>query len=275
MLHELLELLLHAKSGAIAAVFLIGTTGALVTATVENGVTTITITPNASASPSASASASATASPTGSASATASPSASASPTASSTSSPTGSPSSSANCSQQAHDMAAALQEVNRAYAQDHSGLERLRERARTDALRTDLANADKLLKQLRDSANQKIHSLFTCAKSEDQDKEDEDKDNDEEHATSSANPSASPVTTSSPTPSPTPTSTATATTAPSSSPLVTGNDFKTVADNAVAAMKLVFDTVSAEFPTATASAHPKPSFGTERRGDSHEGGDRD
>ena len=50
MFERLLEMFLHAKSGAIAAVFLLGTTGALVTATVQNGVTTITIT-EASPSP--------------------------------------------------------------------------------------------------------------------------------------------------------------------------------------------------------------------------------
>ena len=50
MFERLLELLLHAKSGAIAAVLVLGTTGALVTATVQSGVTTITIT-EASPSP--------------------------------------------------------------------------------------------------------------------------------------------------------------------------------------------------------------------------------
>jgi hypothetical protein len=41
---KLLSLLLHAKGGAVATVFVLGTTGALVTATVDAGVTTITIT---------------------------------------------------------------------------------------------------------------------------------------------------------------------------------------------------------------------------------------
>ena len=44
MLEKLLSLLLHAKGGAVATVFVLGTTGALVTATVDNGLTTITIT---------------------------------------------------------------------------------------------------------------------------------------------------------------------------------------------------------------------------------------
>ncbi len=40
MLEKLLSLLLHAKGGAIATVLVIGASGALVTATVENGTTT-------------------------------------------------------------------------------------------------------------------------------------------------------------------------------------------------------------------------------------------
>ncbi len=44
MLEKLLSLLLHAKGGAVATVFVLGTTGALVTATVDAGVTTLTIT---------------------------------------------------------------------------------------------------------------------------------------------------------------------------------------------------------------------------------------
>ncbi len=41
MLEKLLSLLLHAKGGAIATVLVIGASGALVTATVENGTTTV------------------------------------------------------------------------------------------------------------------------------------------------------------------------------------------------------------------------------------------
>lgn len=272
MLEKLLELLLSAKSGAVAAVFLIGTTGALVTATVQNGVTTITVTPQATASATVSPTETATATPTATTTATATPS---SP-GSSTSSP------SANCSDAAHAMAAALQEVNGAYDKYHSSLERSREKARTSTLRTDLVNADNLLKQIRTQADQKIHSLFTCAKGEDQDQEhaksqDQDsKDNDEEdNDEKSASSSPAVTTTATPTPTPTPTATSTATTAPSSAPLVTGNDAKSVADSAVAAMKLVFDTVSAELQSASPAATHRPAstnsgFDREHHGDDHD-----
>src|SRR4026208_2605845 len=43
MFEKLLSLLLHAKGGAVATVLVLGASGALVTATVENGMTTVTI----------------------------------------------------------------------------------------------------------------------------------------------------------------------------------------------------------------------------------------
>ena len=44
MLAKLLALLLQSKAAAISAVLVVGTTGALVSASTENGVTTITVT---------------------------------------------------------------------------------------------------------------------------------------------------------------------------------------------------------------------------------------
>src|SRR5437867_779877 len=133
MFERLLTLFLHAKSGVIATVFLLGTTGALVTATVENGVTTITIT-EVSPSPSASASAS----PTASASASASPTAShsASPTASPTGSPSASPSSSSSpsdCKSKAQTAESATRTVDKAFSQYHTDLMHLRELNKGDA----------------------------------------------------------------------------------------------------------------------------------------------
>lgn len=173
-------------------------------------------------------------------------------------------------------MNTALREVNSAYAKYHSSLERMREKARTDTLRTDLANADTMLKLIRTQADQQIHSFFTCGtdreETKDTDKDvdhdvNDEADNDENNA--SASPSASP--------SPTPTATPTASPSPSASPLVTGSDAKSVADNAVAAMKLVFDTVSAEFQSASpAPTHrPESTNGGFGRDSGHDGGDRD
>ena len=79
MFAKLLTLLLHAKAGAISGVFLLGATGALVSVSASNGVTTITLTDP---------------SPTPTATATATPTATASPTATPTATPTHTPSAS-------------------------------------------------------------------------------------------------------------------------------------------------------------------------------------
>jgi hypothetical protein len=262
MLERLLELLLHAKTGVIAGVFLIGTTGALVTATVQNGVTTITIT-QASASPSASASA-----PTsGTSSATASPTATAtaSPTATASSSPSASASPNA-CSDQAHAAAAAVQTVNSAFSKFHTDLEHMRKDSDKDSGKTTIENADKELQQIRQDAVKAIHATNTCASKGDEDKaendQDEDKnDNDNEEQGSQHNGllaflqglfgSRLNTTTTSASPTPAPTSSATTNTT------FTGTDPQAIADQAVAAMKVVFDDAVLQLGAPTASPQAK------------------
>jgi len=287
MLEKLFELLLSAKSGALAAVFVIGTTGALVTATVQNGVTTVTIT-QASASPSASASP--TASPS------ASPSTSVSPTASPSASPSSNSSTtSANaCSDQAHAAADAVKTVNTAFNGFHTDLEHLNKDGRTDAARKTLETANHQLEAIRNSAVKAIHATNTCAKNDDEDKDnenDEDKDEDSgKHSqtnfilaffqkflgkdatvtivTASASPTASPA----PTVAPSPTASASTSTV-----AFTGTDPKAIADQAVAAMKLIFDNAKAQLPTSTATTRPAPTHrpeGTKRPEPSH-GTERD
>jgi hypothetical protein len=276
MFERLLTLFLHAKSGVIATVFLVGTTGALVTATVENGVTTITITeaspsPSASASASPSASASATASPTSSA--TASPTAS--PTGSPTASPSSSPSSPSDCKSKDQAAESATRTVDKAFSQYHSDLMHLRELNKGDAAKTTVENADKLLKQLRQGAVKAIHAATSCFKHDEDkagkhDDEDENDNEDEDNDSSEHNGTVVVVVvTTSPSPSPT--------TSPTASPTtLTGTDPKTIADQAVAAMKLVFDTAKAQLPVQSASPKPshspRPSFtANPDRGDKHDG----
>lgn len=303
MLEKLLELLLHAKSGAIAGVLLIGTTGALVTATVENGVTTITLTqasasPSASASPTGSPTASPTATPTGT------------PTATPTGSPTGSPSSSPSsteCKAQVTAAVEATQRVDRAFSMYHTDLMHLRQNARTESAKTLLEKTDKTLKTLRENAVKAIHATVTCKKHDDDEDKDEDtdehEDNDEHEATAapktdtdvlkaflerlfggrlvvtttaSPTPTATSTASATPTATPAPSASASPTPAPSGSPAATG-DAKTLADQAIAAMKLAFDNAKAALPSPTASSRLRPSFSPEPRegkGDHHEG-DRD
>ena len=259
MLERVLELFFHAKSGVFAGIFLLGTTGALVTATVSNGVATITITTQASASPSASASANASPSPT--AVATASPSPTMSATASPSPSPSSSASSSANpCSAQAHEMADAVKTVNSAFSGFHTDLMHMRTDAKS--AKDTIENADKLLKSIRQNAVKAIHATSTCASGKDDEdndnEQDEDDDDNDEHGSARngnfvavlftnlqslfGNHTVTVQTT-----------TASASPAPSGT-IVTGSDPKTIADNAVAAMQVVFDDAK-----TTLDALPTPS----------------
>lgn len=184
MLEKLLSLLLHAKAGAISGVFLLGATGALVSVSVSNGVTTITLT-DPSASPSAS--------PSPSASASARPSSSPSARPSASASPSSSPSSS-KCSDEAKAIAFQVKRVDTAFKTFHTDLMQLR----STRDRATVEKADKLLRAVRHSAVKAIHATATCRKHEhdedeshdatttstslndDKDK-DEDADKDEDH----------------------------------------------------------------------------------------------
>jgi hypothetical protein len=255
LFERLLELFFHAKSGVFAGIFLIGTTGALVTATVSNGVATITITTQVNASPSASASASPTASPTSTATASPTVTASASPSAPPSSSPSPSDSSGSanNCSEQAHEINSAVKTVNSAYSQYHTDLVRMRDNKNASA-KDIVENAEKLLKGLRQNAVKAIHDTKTCAGAKDDD------DDDEENAEGNflvvllsnlqslfgANTVTVDTTT-----------------------VGTSSDPKTIAEDAVAAMQIVFDEAKAqldELPEATARAtkSPKPTADSDR-----------
>jgi hypothetical protein len=234
MLGKLLSLLLHAKSGAISGLFLLGATGALVSVSTQNGVTTITIT---EASPSPSASASPTASP----STHASPSASALPFSS--------PSSS-SCADQAKALAFQVQRVDSAFTGFHTDLMKLRG-TRSVA---DLEKADVMLKVIRQAAVKAIHatSATSCKKDDDEDESgetdahdaapattlsllgDRKKNDDNDKDSDRAKPKPAPMT-------------------------FTG-DATSIADQAVAAMQVAFDTAkNAPASTPKPSRSPEPS----------------
>ena len=164
MFEKLLSLLLHAKAGAISGVFLLGATGALVTVSAQNGVTTITLT-----DPSASPSASASPHP----SASASPVASGSPKLSSAN-PLSSPKPADACSDEAKALSLQVQRVDSAFKTFHTDLMKLRnERARAT-----IETADKQLKTVRQAAVKAIHATATCKKHEDADENDADDETD-------------------------------------------------------------------------------------------------
>jgi len=243
MLGKLLSLLLHAKSGAISGLLLLGATGALVSVSTQNGVTTITIT-EASPSPSASASASASPSASPTATHTASPSPSARPSASP--SPFSlSPSTSSACTDEAKALAFQVQRVDTAFKGFHTDLMKLRGQRSV----ADIEKADVMLKSIRQAAVKAIHATMTpsCAKKDDDEDETEshdavapttslnsdrerDEDNDNDHAKTKP------------------------------APMTFTGDATSIADQAVAAMQVAFDTAK---NAAASTTRLRPSHSSE------------
>lgn len=242
MLGKLLSLLLHAKSGAISGLLLLGATGALVSVSTQNGVTTITIT---EASPSPSASASPSASPT----ATHSPTSLASPSLSS-------PSSSA-CSDEAKALAFQVQRVDTAFSGFHTDLMKLRGQRSV----ADIEKADVMLKVIRQSAVKAIHATLSasCAKKDDDEDENEneteshdavanttslnsDRENDEDNDNDHAKPA----------------------------PLTFTGDATAIADQAIAAMQVALDAAK-NAPASTPRPTHRPE-GTKHPESEHTGG---
>jgi hypothetical protein len=161
MLAKLISLLLHAKSGAISGVFLLGATGALVSVSTANGVTTVTIT-EASPSPATQV---VTTKPSES------PKASKSPKPSSSPDSLSKPAAAVNaCTDQEKVNAVQVQRVNSAFSGFHTDAMKLRkERAKTT-----VETADQLLKAIRQSAVKAIHATMTCKKQDDDEDEAED-----------------------------------------------------------------------------------------------------
>jgi hypothetical protein len=246
MFAKLLEILLQSKSAAISAVFVIGTTGALVSATTQNGVTTVTVT-QATQSP--------LASPTHTAPPT--PSAAAAAPVDST---TGAGS---DCSADAHARSAAVGDVNRTFATDVAALAKLAhnkgEKARQTAQTT-----DRLLMQIRASAVRAIEATNCDDNDESADEDSDEHDNEDEDA-DGADEHAAPATA-------------------SGQITFTGTDPKAIADQAVAAMTLAFNTAKATLdalPTPTPHATRTPETRTsdhkssDRGHDEHDGHDGD
>jgi hypothetical protein len=232
MFAKLISLLIHAKAGAISGIFLLGATGALVSVSASNGVTTITLT-DPSPSPSASASPSPSASPTATATPSASPTASASPS----SSPSANP-----CADQAKALAFQVQRVDSAFVAFHTDLMKLRDQRDRATIQT----ADQTLKLVRQSAVKAIHAQLTCKKHDEDQDEDEshetgasttslnsDKDNEEDHDSDHAKTKPAPMT-------------------------FTG-DAASIGDQAIAAMQTAFDTAkNAPATTAKPAQTHKP-----------------
>ena len=174
-----------------------------------------------------------------------------------------------------------MKTVNSAFNRLHADLEHSRKDAKTETLRNALESSDHLMGQIRESAVKAIHATNTCAKTDDEDKDneqDEDKDEDSgKHSQANfvlaffqkllGQSTTVTVVTASPTPSASPSPTvapsATTTASPASGVTFSGSDPKAIADQAVAAMKLVFDNAKAQLATATPTTGNRP-FSTTR-----------
>ena len=170
MLAKLLSLLIHAKSGAISGVLLLGATGALVSVSASNGVTTITIT---EASPSPVSLVSHTTEKTIE---TETPKPAASPKLSSVSSTA--------CTDEATALATEVQRVDSAFSGFHTDLMKLRGQRAATTIET----ADTTLKDVRQAAVEAIHATATqaCAKQDDQDANQTDNEQTGENDTNDA-----------------------------------------------------------------------------------------
>ena len=240
MFAKLITLLLQSKAAALTGVFVIGTTGALVSATTQNGVTTVTITQTSPTtvveSPSPVASLNSNLMPV--------------------SSPTTLTPSATPCDDQAHARADAVRRMNGEFNKDHQGLGQLARINRTAKDLETLRTADVLIKGIRQAAVRAIHATNTCADNEDENDTDEhatdkakaadDQDKDEHEdvdkgdvhaANSDEHHTAAPIT-------------------------FSGTDPKAIADEAVAAMKLAFETAKNSVPnqvtTPTSPRKPEP-----------------
>jgi hypothetical protein len=180
MFEKLLSLLLHAKGGAVATVLVLGASGALVTATVENGLTTVTLTQPSTTT-------------TGSQTTTGG----STTTTTTTTDPVilalfnntkkegaSEPATGNGCSDAAHATNEQVKRVNDAYKTDHAAVQALSKTApKTDEAKKLVKDADNKIKGFRQEAVKAIHNLFKsdeCKGNDDEDKADENKDNEDD-----------------------------------------------------------------------------------------------
>jgi hypothetical protein len=170
---KLLSLLLHAKGGAVATVFVLGTTGALVTATVDAGVTTITITQPSSTT-------------TGSETTPGGTTTNSTVTetilalfnrTSAEEDPTGT-ATGKGCSDEAHERNDAMKDVNDASKTHREEVKALGRDADASDAKQLVKDADKEIRDIRQAAVKAIHATFDCDPNEDEDEDDVDEDED-------------------------------------------------------------------------------------------------
>ena len=256
MFEKLLSLLLHAKGGALATVFVLGASGALVTATVENGNATITITKPSSGAAETAVTPVTTVSNTTSNNTTVDPAILALFTRTKAEDDPTRPATGNGCSDAAKANNEQVKRINDEFKTDHQTVGKLRKDARTDAAKKAVSDADHAIKDIRQAAVKAIHATnpsATCHKDQDEDDNDvDDEDDDDDSAPS--------------------------TTAPTTPALVFSGDAKAIADAAIAAMALWVKDAQAAIdaqPAATANEPKKSDNGKSDKGKSDNKSNRD
>ena len=254
MLAKLLSLLFHAKAGMLSGVLLLGATGALVTVSASNGVTTVTLT-QPSASPSTALTTSATRSPKP----TESPEPSESPKLSSSIS-----SSTTACTDEAKALELQVQRVDTGFSGYHVDLMHLRGQRATSVIET----ADATLKEIRQAAVKAIHATATatCAKQDDENDNDQNEDTDTEDTddTSAVTPATTVASVSDDANDESNDGDHGKTT---TTPITFTGNAQAIADQALDAMKVAFDAANSS-PVLTAKPAHSPEVNNDKKGES-------
>jgi hypothetical protein len=162
MLEKLLSALLHAKSGALATVLVLGTSGALVAAAVDNGMTT-NATKQGETTETATDQSNTTTNPVSEAILALFNRTNAEDDPTSTATGKG-------CSDEAHERNDAMKDVNDAFKEAHQAVLGLSKGAPKSAETRQLVrDADAELKDIRQDAVKDIHATFDCDPNEDED----------------------------------------------------------------------------------------------------------
>ena len=217
MLAKLLALLLHSKSAAVSAVFVLGTTGALVSATTQNGVTTITVTHTTESSSQVT---------------TSDKDNDKNEHSSTKSPPTTTTANAQSCAADAQARNVAVRTVDTTFVQDLTALNTLA-RTKGEKGKEAAQTADKVLMQLRQDAVKAMHASGTACVKEDNDESadadedtaegaDEDKNDEQDNDDKT-----------------------TAATTTTTTTVTTGADPAAIAADAVAKMTLAFNTAKA------------------------------
>lgn len=185
MFEKLLSLFLQAKGGAVATVLVLGTSGALVTATVENGMTNVAITQETTDQ---SGSTTTTDDSTTATTTTVDQAILALFTRTNAEEDPTSTATAKGCSDEAHARNEQKFRVNDAFKADHLTVVAFNRVVRALDDRQLVRDAGKALRDIRQAAVKAIHGTFDCDPGEEEDEKNEDENNEDNSSTTTDTP---------------------------------------------------------------------------------------